>query len=229
MQDHPWADSVPFAITLCDCEGNILDMNEKSIQTFAKDGGNNLIGKSLFNCHSPKDNRKIVELIENEKTNAYTIEREGKKKFIFQCPWYQDGKTAGLVEISIPIPETIPHFNRDVKMIYHITRPEVWQEAELTGSYLPENFEKDGFIHCSKKEQIPIVGKRFYSDQSGLILLSINLSKLHPNLKWENTEGGDELFPHIYGALNSDAVEFIAQFKSNNDGDFAFPEKWEKV
>jgi len=229
MQDHPWADFVPFAITLSDNEGKILDMNEKSMQTFAKDGGNMLIGKSLFDCHSPKDNRKIINLIENEKTNAYTIEREGKKKFIFQCPWYQDGKTAGLVEIIIPIPETLPHFNRDVKIIYHITRPEVWQESARTGSYLPENFDKDGFIHCSKKEQIPNVGNRFYSDQSGLIVLSINLSKIEAAIKWENSEGGEELFPHIYGPLNIEAVEFFAPFEKDPKGVFRFPEEWSKA
>jgi hypothetical protein len=28
-------------------------------------------------------------------------------------PWYQDGKFAGIVEISIPIPDDLPHFDRD--------------------------------------------------------------------------------------------------------------------
>lgn len=229
MQDHHWTNTVPFSITLCDKDGKIIEMNEKSMRTFQKDGGKELIGKSLFDCHSPKDNRKIVDLIENEKSNVYTIEREGKKKFIYQCPWFQEGQIAGLVEISIPIPDTIPHFNRDVKIIYHITRPEIWQRSAVSGIYLPENFEKDGFIHCSKKEQIPEVGKRYYSNQSGLILLSINLSKVQATLKWENTEGDAELFPHIYGTLNADAVEFIAQFRSNEYGDFPFPEKWDKA
>jgi hypothetical protein len=28
-------------------------------------------------------------------------------------PWYQDGEFAGVVEISIPIPDELPHFDRD--------------------------------------------------------------------------------------------------------------------
>ena len=32
----------------------------------------------------------------------------------YQAPnWYQDGKFAGVVELSIPIPDKLPHFDRD--------------------------------------------------------------------------------------------------------------------
>jgi hypothetical protein len=44
--------------------------------------------------------------------NAYTIEKNGKKKMIYQTPWYSNGKYSGLVEISLPLPEELPHFIR---------------------------------------------------------------------------------------------------------------------
>jgi len=229
MQEHNWVDSVPFAITVCDKEGVIIEMNEKSALTFAKDGGKQLIGKSLYGCHSPKDNRTIADMMAGAVTNVYTIEREGKKKMIYQCPWYQNGELGGLVEISFALPDEVPHFNRTVKIIYHITHPALWQKAQSDGQYIPEAFGADGFIHCSKKEQIPCVGNLYYKGQTGLIILSINLEKIKPAVKWENTTGGDELFPHIYGALNTDAVEFTAAFKPNEAGEFEFPETWEKV
>jgi len=229
MQEHNWVDSVPFSITVCDRNGVITDMNDKSAQTFAKDGGKELIGKSLFDCHSPRDNRKIEDLISSAAVNVYTIEKEGKKKLIYQCPWYQNGEVAGLVEISLPLPEAYPHFIRDRRIIYHVTHADHWQRAKKIGHYLPETFDTDGFIHCSKKEQIPDVGNRYYKGQVGHIVLSINLEKLSPKLVWENTSGGEELFPHLYGPLNLDAVEFFSNFEPNEDGEFEFPDNWVKI
>lgn len=103
---------VPFAITVCDEKGIVLDMNEKSALTFSKDGGKALIGKSLLDCHSEKSKAMILEMMQSEKVNIYTIEKNGQKKLIYQCPWYKDGKMSGLVELSIVLPNEIPHFVR---------------------------------------------------------------------------------------------------------------------
>jgi hypothetical protein len=32
---------------------------------------------------------------------------------VLQTPFFEDGKVAGLVEISFEIPDSMPHFNRD--------------------------------------------------------------------------------------------------------------------
>lgn len=112
MNTQNWFKEVPFAITVCDNNGIVLEMNEKSALTFSKDGGKTLIGKSLMDCHSAKSQAQILELLANEKTNVYTIEKNGKKKLIYQSPWYANGRIAGLVEISIELPDNVPHFVR---------------------------------------------------------------------------------------------------------------------
>lgn len=112
MKNQNWYDEVPFAITVCDEKGMILEMNDKSTVTFAKDGGSELVGKSLLDCHPAKARQKILEMIKGEQVNLYTIEKNGKKKMIYQCPWYESGKMAGLVELSFEIPGDIPHFIR---------------------------------------------------------------------------------------------------------------------
>lgn len=226
MEAVNWYKEVPFSITVCDKEGVILEMNDKSAITFAKDGGRELIGKSLTGCHSPRDNRKIFDMISSESVNVYTIEKDGKKKLIYQCPWYRNGELGGLVELSLVIPFEIPHFMRGSRIIYHITSQDRWQEAQKEGVYLPEAYETDGFIHCSKKEQIPCVGERYYTGQAGLLILSINIDKLTSKLVYENLTGGEEVFPHIYGPLPLNAVEFTAAFEANTDGKFDFPEQW---
>ena len=108
-----WSNELPFvAITVCDKDGKILDMNNRSQMTFAKSGGKDLIGKSLFDCHPSRAQGMIKHLMSSQETNTYTIEKEGVKKLIYQTPWYQDGEFAGLVEMSIVIPNDIPHYKR---------------------------------------------------------------------------------------------------------------------
>ena len=87
-------------------------MNEKARETFAKDGGGSLIGKNLLDCHPEPARSKLKSLLESPRTNAYTIEKKGVKKLIYQAPWYHDGQFAGLVELSLLIPEPMPHFSR---------------------------------------------------------------------------------------------------------------------
>lgn len=104
--------ALPFAVTACDIDGIIIYMNEKSQATFLKNGKETLIGKSLFDCHPEHAAQKIKELLKTGTTNVYTIEKNGIKKMIYQCPWFKEGMVMGLVEISLVLPEEIPHFVR---------------------------------------------------------------------------------------------------------------------
>ena len=54
----------------------------------------------------------IRQMLETHERNVYTIEKNGVRKLIYQSPWYQNGEFAGLVEISLEIPEQMPHFVR---------------------------------------------------------------------------------------------------------------------
>jgi len=107
-----WIKEFPAAIIVCDNEGFITNMNEKSAASFAKDGGYDLIGKNLHDCHKQTSNDKIKEIIHDKKSNVYTIEKNGLKKLIFQSPYYENSEVRGLVEIVIEIPFDMPHFVR---------------------------------------------------------------------------------------------------------------------
>ncbi len=107
-----WTTEFPCAITVCDREGVILYMNEKSCSTFEKYGGAALIGTNLAACHPEPARKKLFELLETQSSNAYTIEKEGLKKMIYQHPWYQNGEFMGLVEMSLILPSVMPHFIR---------------------------------------------------------------------------------------------------------------------
>lgn len=105
-----WAKEMNCAVTVCNTEGIILYMNDKAKATFAKHG--DLIGKNLMGCHNDRSKDIIRDLLETGGSNAYTIEKEGLRKMIYQTSWRVDGKVAGLVEISMVIPSDMPHYIR---------------------------------------------------------------------------------------------------------------------
>ena len=90
--------------------------------------------------------------------------------------------------------------------IYHITTQTEWEQALVKMEYLPLQYEKDGFIHCSIERQIPGVLDRFYKGQTGLVKLKIEKDKVQRPVLFELAHDINELFPHIYGSLNIDAV-----------------------
>jgi transcriptional regulator with PAS, ATPase and Fis domain len=112
MNISGWLDGIDVAITLCDREGVIVYMNERSAQTFAKEGGRALLGKNLMDCHPDAARRKIRSLMETGASHSYSIEKNGVKKLIHQEPWFKDGEMGGLAEFSIVIPFSLPHFAR---------------------------------------------------------------------------------------------------------------------
>jgi PAS domain-containing protein len=112
MSDHVWIKEFPGAITVCDADGVILEMNDKAARTFEKDGGANLVGRNMLDCHPEPARGKAERLLAAREKNVYTVEKNGIKKLIFQSPWYKDGRYSGFVEVSMEIPFELPHFVR---------------------------------------------------------------------------------------------------------------------
>ena len=108
-----------IAITVCDPDGNILDMNQHSADVNSH--GQKIVGYNLMNCHPEPAKTKLKGLLANQELNAYTIEKtlaDGSKvkKLIYQTPWYkEDGAFGGLIEYSIEIPFEMPHYIRQPK------------------------------------------------------------------------------------------------------------------
>jgi transcriptional regulator with PAS, ATPase and Fis domain len=111
--DGSWLEEFPAAITVTGADGTILEMNARSRETFAKDGGGALVGRSVFDCHPEPARSKTRRLYEDRAPNHYTIRKDGRKKIVHQVPWYRDGVFAGIVELTFPIPDDLPHFDRE--------------------------------------------------------------------------------------------------------------------
>jgi uncharacterized protein (DUF952 family) len=101
-------------------------------------------------------------------------------------------------------------------MIVHICGTHAWAEAQRAGEYRPASLESEGFVHASQPEQALQVANRFYAGQVDLLLLWIDPQHLRASIRYEPADG--ELFPHIYGAVNLDAVRSILAFPADADG-----------
>ena len=112
MNEHEWIKEFPAAITVCDEDGILLEMNDKAALTFENDGGYDLIGRNMLDCHPLEARFKTERLLAARAKNVYTIEKHGIKKIIYQSPWYKNGQYAGFVELSLEIPFELPHFIR---------------------------------------------------------------------------------------------------------------------
>jgi uncharacterized protein (DUF952 family) len=116
-------------------------------------------------------------------------------------------------------------------MIYHITSRAAWGEARQRGEYRAESLESEGFIHCSTGPQVLPVVEKFYMGQQDLLLLMIDPSLLSSELKWELPSDGNpppgvpegDLFPHIYGPINLNAIVKAVDLTSNPDGNYGLP------
>ena len=90
------------------------------------------------------------------------------------------------------------------RLIYHIATATDW--AARTDAYVPERFDTEGFIHCSTSSQIADVASRLFRGRDDLVVLLIDPDRVFPFIRYENLEGGHELYPHIYGPLNAGAI-----------------------
>lgn len=103
----PWADCLDCAVTVCDTEAVVLYQNDRSLAV-----NGDVRGRSLIPCHNPRSREIIDRLLREGGTNAYTIEKRGVKKLIYQTAWKVGGEVRGLVEFSMEIPFEMPHHIR---------------------------------------------------------------------------------------------------------------------
>ena len=93
-------------------------------------------------------------------------------------------------------------------LIYHIVSAEQWAQQKADSTYEAESLQTEGFIHLSRKEQVAGVLSRYYQHTPDLLLLHVDATKLTHQLTYE-VATNNELFPHLYGPLNKDAVVAI--------------------
>ena len=117
------------------------------------------------------------------------------------------------------------------QLILHITPIEHFRAQEKSSVYVTESLTAEGFIHCTKEPNVMLrVANRFYKNVQGdVLILVIDPRRVKAEVKYEppahpepdpNSPLNSILFPHIYGALNLDAVVEIRAAKRDEGGMF---------
>jgi uncharacterized protein (DUF952 family) len=111
-------------------------------------------------------------------------------------------------------------------MIYRLAEAADWTAAQAAGRFASADLAREGFIHFSERWQVQGVSERHYAGRSGLVLLAVDETKLDVPVKRENTSGGEELFPHVYGPVPLAAVADQAPLVRDSFGRVLWPEGW---
>jgi len=102
-------------------------------------------------------------------------------------------------------------------IIIHIVDTLTWEKNKNNPQYYGDTLLSQGFIHCCLPEQMDEVLKNWFPEREDLIFLEIDTDKLSPPLVFENLEGGEEKFPHIYGSINHEAIISSNPSKKNKE------------
>ncbi|AFY91708.1 DUF952 domain-containing protein [Chamaesiphon minutus] len=108
--------------------------------------------------------------------------------------------------------------------ILHITQRDLWTKAKNLGSYNSDTLATEGFIHCSTLAQVVGSANRFFKGLKDLVILVIDVDRVTPEIRYEGADPNN-LFPHIYGELNIDAVIRVVDLESDADGLFILPKE----
>jgi uncharacterized protein (DUF952 family) len=92
--------------------------------------------------------------------------------------------------------------------ILHVTSTDAWEAARSAGEYRTPDLAAIGFIHFCRPSQLRFVLDRYFAGRGGLVVLHVDVKRLLADLRWEASEPGMETFPHLYGPLNLDAIDY---------------------
>jgi uncharacterized protein (DUF952 family) len=114
----------------------------------------------------------------------------------------------------------------DSETIYHLTPKDFYESIPASLAYLPQGYDKDGFIHCTRgTDLLAFIANRFYREASGdFLMLVIDVRGLTAPLKYESLDPVMPYpFPHIYGPLNREAISETVTMIRDAKGTFLVP------
>jgi uncharacterized protein (DUF952 family) len=106
-------------------------------------------------------------------------------------------------------------------LIYHLISQTNWDAAKSAAEYRAESLASEGFIHCSQDEaQLLRVANRLYGGRQDMLALEVDTDRLTSPVKREPSRSG-EIYPHIYGPLNINAVVRVRSLPLDAAGKFS--------
>ena len=107
--------------------------------------------------------------------------------------------------------------------LVHLAERDVWERSAAQAVYVPREWQRDGFIHLSRIDQVLTPANRFYRGREDLLALVIDAFYLGDAVVWEAGTDTEELFPHLYAAVPAESVLAEIDFPPGDDGTFVLP------
>lgn len=109
--------------------------------------------------------------------------------------------------------------SRAAGIAYHLIPVPVWEVQRRQDRYKPEAYENDGFIHLTLGlDPLLKVANMFYTgDSRDFRVLILSIAKIDTEIRFEDP---DEIYPHVYGLLNTNAVIGELDTVRTSDGRF---------
>lgn len=106
-----------------------------------------------------------------------------------------------------------------MRLTYHLVAAEDWPDIASVEAYEPASVAAEGFIHCTDGLDAVIeTANRYYrGDPRPYLLVSVDLDAVRAPWRYDDAE---QRYPHIYGALNLDAVVGTEPCRRELDGTF---------
>ena len=109
------------------------------------------------------------------------------------------------------------------EIVYKVMNRAAFTEAKAKGSFDGSAADRrDGFIHLSSADQLEGTLAKHFAGQKDLVLLAVEAARLGGRLGWEPSRGG-AFFPHLYGALDFDALIWEEPLELGADGCHRLP------
>lgn len=104
-------------------------------------------------------------------------------------------------------------------LAWHLSPEPHWAAHAGKVRYTPERFAEEGFIHCTNgDERLIEVGNRYYTgDARPFLALLVDLEAAGSPAVYEDPE---QVYPHIYGELDTAAVRQVRSIVRGADGAF---------
>ncbi len=98
------------------------------------------------------------------------------------------------------------------QFIYHIASISDWDKQANNKVYSIETLDEEGFIHCSRYEQLDATLKRFFDGREDILVLKIDSKLLNIPLIYEAADNGSGFFPHAFGPIQKNAIVEVIPF-----------------
>lgn len=105
------------------------------------------------------------------------------------------------------------------QIAYHLV-PEPWYTAQPSDRpYLPESFDREGFVHLTHGiEPVIAAGNRYYrSDPRPYLVLTVDLASVTAEVRYEDPF---RQFPHVYGPIVREAILTVQRVVRDEGGTF---------